>query len=138
MLNNFMVCLYFLLEVIIFSSVWFLYKKKVTKPEFKKKTETGSNPPVSVRFGFLGQKPVQTNLAWFFWFGSVFSGLALFFSGLARFFFGFFDLSSVRFFWFRAYKTETEPAGFFKILICLIGFFSRFDFFGYFFSVFSV
>jgi hypothetical protein len=24
----------------------------------KKKTETGSNRPVSVRFGFLGQKPV--------------------------------------------------------------------------------
>jgi len=56
----------------------------------------------SVRF-FLGQKPVQT--------------------GLARF------LSvSVRFFWFFVYKTE--PAGFFKNLIGLIGFF-----FG---SVFSV
>jgi hypothetical protein len=46
--------------VIIFVSVWFLYIKKVTKPKFKKKkkTETGSNRPVSVRFGFLGQKPV--------------------------------------------------------------------------------
>jgi len=34
-------------------------KKKVTKPNFFfKKTETGSNRPVSVRFSFLGQKPV--------------------------------------------------------------------------------
>ena len=38
-------------------------KKKVTKPNlfFKKnlnRTETGSNRPISVRFGFLGQKPV--------------------------------------------------------------------------------
>jgi len=53
--------------------------------------------------------------------------LAQFFSGLARFFSG---LGSVQFFRFQAYKTETEPAGFFKILI---GFFSRFGFFGYFF-----
>jgi ABC-type sulfate transport system permease subunit len=34
---------------------------------------------VSVRFGFLGQKPVQTGLARFFSFGSVFSGLVWFF-----------------------------------------------------------
>jgi hypothetical protein len=33
---------------------------------FFKKTETGSNRPVSVRFGFLGQKPIQTGLARFF------------------------------------------------------------------------
>jgi hypothetical protein len=39
----------------------------------------------------------------------------------------------VRFF---VYKTETEPAGFFKKLIGLIGFFFRFGFFGYFFSGF--
>jgi hypothetical protein len=38
-------------------------KKNLIKPNFKKKTETGSNRPVSVRFGFLGQKPVQTGLA---------------------------------------------------------------------------
>jgi len=65
--------------VIIFCSVWFL-SKKVTKLKFKKKknrTETGSNRPVSVRFGsvwFFWTKPVQTGLAWFF------SGLAWFFS----------------------------------------------------------
>jgi hypothetical protein len=51
--------------MIIFGSVWFL-SKKITKPKFKKKTETDSNRPVSVRFGFLGQKPVQTSLAQFF------------------------------------------------------------------------
>jgi hypothetical protein len=96
--------------VIIFGSVRFL-SKKVTKPKlffFEKKTETGSNRPVSVRFGFLGQKPVQTGLARFFrfWlgffrFGSV---LARFFPVFCRFRFG-----SVRFFWFFGYKTETEP-----------------------------
>jgi len=48
--------------------------KKITKPKlfFFKKTETGSNRPVSVRFGFLGQKPVQTSLAWFFGFARFF------------------------------------------------------------------
>jgi len=46
---------------------------------------------------FIGQKSVQTGLAWFFWFGSVFS-----------------SLGSVRFFRFQAYKTETEPVSFFK------------------------
>jgi hypothetical protein len=43
------------------------------------------------------------------------------FSGLARFFFG---LGLVRFFWFQAYKTETEPVGFLKFLIGLNGFFT--------------
>jgi hypothetical protein len=43
-------------------------------------------------------------------------------------------LGSIRFFWFYAYKTETEPVGFFKILINLIEFFLRFGFFSYFFS----
>jgi hypothetical protein len=63
----------FMLGVIIFGSVHF-YQKIVTKPKLKKKTETGSNRPVSVRFSsvFLGQKPVQTVLARFFRFGSVF------------------------------------------------------------------
>jgi len=45
------------------------------------------------------------------------------FSGLARCFrFGsvFSDLGSVRFFQFQAYKTKTEPVGFFKILIILL------------------
>jgi len=127
-------------------------QKKVTKPNFlKKKTETGSKWPVSARFGFLGQKSVQTGLARFgsvlarffclvrfdlvlarfFWFCS-------FFSGLARVFFVFFYLGSVRFFRFQTYKTGTESVGFFKILIGLIGVFSRFSFFSYFFLVFSV
>jgi len=64
------------LEVIIFGSVRFLYKKKVIKPKKikkKQKTKTGSNRPVLVRFGFFGQKPVQTGLTWFFQFCSVFS-----------------------------------------------------------------
>ena len=81
---------YFLVGVIIFGSVRFL-SKKVTKPKFfflKKKTETGSNRPVSVRFGsvFLGQKPVWLGFSGF---GSVFSVLAWFFPvffGLAMFF----------------------------------------------------
>jgi hypothetical protein len=85
--------------VIIFGSVRFgFYQKKVTKPKFfkKSKTKTGSNRLVSVRF--LGQKPVQT-------------GLDLFFGWL-----GLFSVW-VWFFQFQAYKTETEPVGFFKILI---------------------
>ena len=60
--------------MIIFSSVRFL-SKTITKPKFKKKTKTGSNRPVSVRFGFLGQKPVLLGFSvWlvFFRFGSVF------------------------------------------------------------------
>jgi len=54
-----------------------VFIKKSNQTEFifkKKKTETGSNRPVSVRFGFLEKKPVQTGLARFFRFGSVFFG----------------------------------------------------------------
>jgi hypothetical protein len=40
----------------------------------------------------------------------------------------------VRFFRFKAYKTETKPVSFFKILI---DFFLQFSFFSYFFSNFS-
>jgi len=156
--------------------------KKVTKPKFFfKKTETGSNRPVSVRFGFLKKKPVQTGLARFFrfglvlarffsvwlgffglarfwlgffglaWFwlgffrfGSVFSvwlgffGLAWFWLGLDRFFSGFFRFGSVFPVPGLKNRNRTEPVGFFKILIGLIGFFLRFGFFGYFFLVFSV
>jgi len=94
-----------------------VFIKKTIKLKFKKKktTETGSNRSVSVRF--FRKKPVQTGLARFFqfWLG--------FFSIWVRF----------GFFWFQIYKTETEPIGFFKILI---GFFSRFNFFSYFFSGF--
>jgi hypothetical protein len=57
-------------------------------------------------------------LAQFFWFNSVFSVWLGFFLGFFLFEFG-----SVWFFLFQAYKTETEPVGFFKILIGLIGFF---------------
>jgi len=54
----------FALGVIIFGSIKFFSKKNQTKPK-----------PVQTDrfwFGFLGQKPVQTVLAWFFRFGSVF------------------------------------------------------------------
>ena len=123
------------LGVIIFGSVRFL-SKKVTKPKFFyfKKTE-------------IEPKPGQTDR---FRFSLVFQGKNLFkpvwlcFSGLARFFFpAFFVSVSVRFEFFFAYKTETEPAGFFKILIgfffcsvfavILFFQFSRFNrFFGFF------
>jgi hypothetical protein len=42
-------------------------KKKVTKTGFLKKTETSSNRPVSVRFGYFGEKTGSNH------FGSVFS-----------------------------------------------------------------
>jgi hypothetical protein len=89
---------------IIFYLIWSLLKK-IIKSKFKKKIETGSNRPVSVRFCFLEEKSVQT--------------------GLARFFFG-----SVRFFLFQSNKIKTKLVGIFKILI---GFFSRFGFFYYLF-----
>jgi hypothetical protein len=90
----------------------FFFLKKKPKPNRNRVKPTGFG---SVRFGFLGKKPVQTGfgsvffgLARFFrfWlgflsFGSVFSVLARFFPVFCRFRFG-----SVRFF---GYKTETEP-----------------------------
>ena len=85
---------------------------------FEKKTETGSNRPVSVRFGFLGQKPVQTGLARFsrFWLG--FFRFWLGFFNLARFFSGFLSVSfrfgSVQFFRFFIYKTEPNRPVFSK------------------------
>jgi hypothetical protein len=102
--------------VIIFGSVRFL-SKKVTKPKFfflKKKPKPSQTD--RFRFGFFGQKPVQTGLDRFFWFwlgflgfGSVFSGFGSVFSGFARFFFWFFvGFGSVRFFRFFVYKTKTE------------------------------
>jgi hypothetical protein len=80
-----------------------------------KKTETSSNQPVSVRFYFLGQKPVCLGFD-SFWLG--------FFLVFFRF----------QFFRFQAYKTEIEPVGFFKILI---SFFFRFSRFNRFFSFFA-
>jgi len=105
--------------VFIFSSVWFL-SKKITKPVFY------WNQFKPIGFGYFRTKTGSNRL------GSVFSAWLGFFSGLTRVFsvwvrFGFFDLSSVWFFRFQTYKTETEPVGFFKILI---GFFQG--------SVFSV
>jgi hypothetical protein len=103
-----------------FSSVFIKKNNQTEIFFFEKKTETGSNRPVSVRFGsvFLGQKPVQTGLARFFrfWlgffrFGSVFS-VWLGFGSVFPVWLGFFSdfLSvSVRFFRFFVYKTETEP-----------------------------
>jgi len=67
--------------LIIFGLVWFLSKK--SNQTDIKKTETGSNRPVSVRF--FRTKTCSNR------FGLVFSVLAMFFSGLARVFswFGF-------------------------------------------------
>jgi hypothetical protein len=80
-----------------FSSVFI--KKKVTKP---KKTETSSNRPVSVRFGYFRTK---IGSARFFRFFSVWLG---FFLVWVRF-------GSVRFFQFQAYKIETELVSFLLI-----------------------
>jgi hypothetical protein len=67
-----------LIGVIIFGSGRFLSKKNNQTEFFLKKTETGSNRPVSVRF--FRTKPgsnwfglVFSGLVWFFLFGSVFS-----------------------------------------------------------------
>jgi hypothetical protein len=94
--------------------VSFLLKKKVIKPNFFKKNETGSNRPVSV---FL----TKTGLARFFRCWLDFFGLALFFSVW------------VWFFRFEAY--ETEPVSFFQNFN---RFFSRFGFFSFFFYFFGL
>jgi hypothetical protein len=114
--------------VIIFSLIWFLLKIIINQIFLKKKPKPNLNRFKPTGFGsvrFFEQKPIQTGLARFF--------------SLARFWLDFFPvwlgLSSARFFRFQAYKTETKSVGFFKILICLFDFFSRFDFFGYFFLV---
>jgi len=99
-----------------------VFIKKITKPNFFKKnrnrTETGSNRPVLVRFGFLEQNR--------FWLG--FFGSAWFWHGLAWFFFPVFFGSRL-----KKNQNQTKPIDFFKILI---GFFSWFSFFDYFFSGF--
>ena len=123
--------------MIIFGSVRFL-SKKVTKPNFflkknRNQTEIGSNRPISVRFGFLGQKLVWLG---FFGFGSVFFRFWLGFFGFGSFFFWFFvGFGSV--FRFFAYNTETEPnrtGRFFQ----KFNRFNRFFFSVIFFPVFSV
>jgi hypothetical protein len=90
----------------------------------------GKNRFKPVWLGFSGFGSVFSILARFFRFGSVFPILLGFFSGFLSVSVRF---GSVRFFRFFVYKTETEPAGFFKKLIGLIGFFFRFGFFGFFF-----
>jgi hypothetical protein len=92
-------------DYLLFGSV-FIYIKIKLKLLFLKKTETSSNRPVSVWFFRIKTGSNR--------FGSVF--------------FCFFRFWFV--FWFQAYKTK--PVGFFKILIYLIGFFSRFGFFSFF------
>jgi len=84
----------------------FIFLKPVqTKNYFKKKPKPNQNRFKPTGFGSVFR--TKTDLAWFF----------RFVSGLAWFFPGFFGLGSVRFFRFQAYKTETKPVGFFKILI---------------------
>jgi len=112
----FLILYCFMLGVIIFGSVRFLSKKsnQIEIIFFWKKnrnrTETGSNRPVSVRFGFLGKKPVQIGLArffrfwlgffrfWlgFFWFGSVFPVWLGLFSGFFSVRFGFFGFLVIK------------------------------------------
>ena len=103
--------------MIIFGSVRFLSKKVTKSKFFFKKTETGSNQPVSVRFGFLGKnrfKPVCS----VFQFGSV----------LARFF------SVSVWFGFLLIKPKPNRTG--RFFQKFNRFFFRFGFFGYFFSGF--
>ena len=109
-----------------FGSV-FIKKSNQTEFFFEKKnrnrTETGSNQPVSVRFGFLGKKLVQTGLARFF---SVWLGFFGFGSVFFRFFVGF---GSVRLS-FLFIKPKPNRTG---------RFFQKFNRFNrFFFPVFSV
>jgi hypothetical protein len=91
--------------MIIFSSV-FIYKKEVIKPVFFKKNRNRFKP-TSFDSVILEQKPVLSVYLGFFWFGSVFYGLAKFFfvfqfglvfSVWLGFFSVFFDLGYVQFF----------------------------------------
>jgi len=122
---------HFILGMIIFSWVRFL-SKKITKPKFYffiKKTETGSNRPVSVWFFRTKTGSNRFDSVFSVWlkFGSVFSGLAWFFFVWLGFFRFFYGLGSVKFFQFQTYKTETKPnrSVFFKILISFLVFFAH-------------
>jgi hypothetical protein len=126
--------------VIIFGSVRFL-SKKVTKPKKKilnKKPKPGQNDRFWFGSVFYGKNRFNR-------FGSVFQVLAQFsrffpvlprvfpvWLGLAWFFLVF---CRVWFFRFSVYKTE--PAGFFKNLIGLIGFFFQFSRFNRFSGFFA-
>jgi len=142
----FLILYCFMLGVIIFGSVRFLSKKsnQIEIIFFWKKnrnrTETGSNRPVSVRFGFLGKKPVQIGLARFFrfWLGffQFWLGFFRFGSILARFFFLVFCQFrfGLVFFGFLFIKSKPNRTGWFFKKINR--FFFQFDFFSYFFSNF--
>jgi len=121
-----------------------VFIKKITKPNLKKKTKPNRNRFKPTGFGsvwFFRAKTGSNRFGsgfsvWlgFFWFGSVFSiWLCFFWIFSVRVRFG-----SVFLVTGLKNRNQTEPVGFFKILISLIGFFSRFGFFGYFFLVFSV
>ena len=106
------------LGMIIFGSVRFLSNKSnQTEKKIKKKTETGSNRSVSVRFfrEKIGSNWFDSVFPVWLGFGSVFSffGLARFFRFGSVFFLVFFSVwvwfGSVQFFRFFAYKIETEP-----------------------------
>jgi hypothetical protein len=99
-----------------------VFIKKIIKLNlFLKKTETTSNRPVLVLFFRTKTGSNRFGSVFLFWLG--------FFSGLG----------SVRFFWFQAYKTETNRTDqFFQNFNWFNQFFSRFGFFGFFFLVFSV
>ena len=101
-----------------------VFIKKITKPKlFKKKTETEPKPVQTdqFRFGFFGQKPVQTGLARFFRFGSVF--------------FCFFFLVWFGFFGFKL-KNRNQTGRFFQNFNRF--FFTVWFFWLFFFPVFSV
>jgi hypothetical protein len=107
-----------------------VFIKKNNQTEFKKKKNR--NQFKLIGFGSVRFFRTKTGLARFSRFGSVFSDLTRFFSVFYRFRFG------LVFSGFRLIKLEPNRSVFFKILIDLIGFFSQFGFFGYFFSVFSI
>jgi hypothetical protein len=106
-----------------------IFIKKITKLNFFKKNQNWFKP-VWLDFFYFWLSLARFWLG-FFWFWLGFFDLACFFSSFARFFFVW---ARFGFFLFFAYKTE--PVGFFKILISLIGFFLQFGFFGYFFPGF--
>ena len=118
-----------------FGSV-FIKKSNQTEYFFLKKTETGSNRPVSVRFGFLGKKPVQTSLDRFFWFWLGFLSLARFF-WFGSVFFPVFSVS-VRFFGFLLIKPKpNRTCRFFQNFNRFNRFFFSVRFFWLFFFQFS-
>jgi len=115
--------LLFPLEVFIFGSVRFLSKNVTTLNFFFKKTETGSNRSISVRFfrtktGSNRFGSVFSGLTQFFHFGSVFFRFSSVLAQFFRFWLGFFPVFSVRvqfgFFGSRLKKLKPNRSGFSK------------------------